>query len=218
MVDFNMLTEKRIGILAYILEYKDTLWNINSISKYLNLSYPTCYDFVHELLKLGYIKKNNGSFSVVDIEAIINYISVSYPFISKEKKCFYDSGNNANRLELIKATGLEYAFTLFTAGEMLYPYVHTNKTYLYVNKLELNTWKEIFIKKYIRNSNEEEGNIFLLPVEENFYFNLSKKVNGSKIAPLAIIISDLVSSGSIGKDQGTMILNKLISGELNLNG
>jgi len=213
-----MLTEKRVGLLVNILENKDKKWSINAISKSLDLSYPTCYDFVYELLKLGYIKKSNGGFSVVDTNAMIDYISKSYPFVSREKACFYATDNNLNKMDLIKNTGLMYAFTLFTGGELLHPYVHTDKIYLYVKKSELGNWEEMFIKKIIRKSTEEEANIILLPTEHEFYFKFSKMVNNSRIAPLSILISDLISTGSLGKQQGEIILDKWIKGEMELNG
>jgi len=200
------VTPKRVGILCWILKNKDSKWSIHQIYRELgNPWYSSTHLFIKELERAGYVRKVKGGYKVMDVQALINQIALIFPFKAKEKQAFYLNKKRQN-MNLIKEISLDHAFTLFSAGELMYSYVMTEKTHVYIRKNDLDNWKKELIQKGARRASEEEGNILLLPIEEDYPFKLSEDLHGHRIAPYGLVIADLISFGGLGEEHGRLIL------------
>jgi predicted transcriptional regulator len=201
------LTEKRQGIVLWILENKSKQWSIHELCvKFGGLTYSTTHAFINQLLKAEYlVKTETNEFAVVNTYALIEQLSYTFPLKAKEKKCFFLKGSMFEKMKLVKSIELDHSFTGFAAGEVLHPYVKTERVHAYVRKADLEKWAKELAKKGARPAFEDEASLFLLPVEENYYFNLSKKIHNFNIAPIGLVLADLISIGGLGKEQAKII-------------
>ena len=201
------LTEKRQGIVLWILENRHKQWSIHGLCRsFGGLTYPSTYDFVNQLLEAGYLMKTETKeFTATNAHALVQQLAYTFPLKAKEKRRFFAKGAMADKMSLLKATKLDYSLTAFAAGEALHPYVKTEKVHAYVRNEDLEAWEKQLINKGARPAFEDEANLFLLPVQENYYFSLSKGIHGFSIAPLGLVLSDLISIGGLGEEQAKMI-------------
>lgn len=201
------LTEKRQGVVLWIVENKDKEWSIHELCiKFGGLTYPSTYGFVNQLLKAGYLTKTRaGKFMLANAHALLRQLAYTFPLKAKEKKCFFVGGGIADKMGLLKSIELEHSFTAFAAGEVLHPYVKTEKVHAYIRKKDGKRWEKELAERGARPAFEEEANLFLLPVQEDYFFNLSKKIHGFTIAPTGLVLADLISIGGLGEEQAKMV-------------
>ncbi len=201
------LTEKRQGVVLWILENRERQWSIHELcTKFGGLTYPSTYDFVNQLLKAGYLMKTKSRrFMLTNAHALVQQLAYTFPLRSKEKECFFAGGDMAGKMKMLKRTGLDYSATAFAAGEVIHPYVKTEKVHAYVRKGELGKWKKQLVRMGARPAFEDEANLFLLPVGEEYYFSLSRQVHGLRLAQRGLVLADLVSIGGLGEEQARMI-------------
>ncbi|MCK4326970.1 MAG: hypothetical protein KAW41_00665 [Candidatus Diapherotrites archaeon] len=201
------LTEKRQGIVLWILENRGKQWSIHELcTKFGGLTYPSTYDFVNQLLGAGYLMKTEArEFTAMNAHALVQQLAYTFPLKAKEKKCFFVVGGMADKIKVLKSIKLDYSLTAFAAGEVLHPYVKTEKVHAYARKKDIGKWGEELARKGARPAFEDEANLFLLPVQEDYYFNLSRNIHGFRIAPLGLVLADLVSIGGLGEEQAKMI-------------
>lgn len=211
------LTDKRVGTLLWILENKDRKWSIYELSKNAEtLDYSATHTFIRELEKAGFVIKSKGRYGLSNASALIQILSVSQPFRLKEKKCFFIMGSMKSKMDAVKDGKLEHAFTLFSASELLFPYVRTEEVHVYVRREEFEKWKKYLIKKNVRRAMEKEANLTLILVDQDCHFRLSRKIRSYTIAPIGEVLSDLYSYGGIGEEQAQLIQKEWLKGRLNV--
>jgi len=97
-------------------------------------------------------------------------------------------------LSKIKAT---YAFTLFSATEIIAPYVTPAETHLYILEKDKEKVKKAFNKESILPA--LKGNVVCFLVDKS-YFYCMKEVRGSNVVSLPQLYVDLFSYGGRGAD------------------
>ncbi len=203
------LTQKRLGLLLWILEEKDKDWSIYELEKSMGtLNYSPTYNFVKELEKGGFVTKLNGKYQLTNAPDLIKFISLANPFPAKSKRHYFINKKMREKMEIIKNSELKHSFTLFSAGELLVPYIKTEQVHMYVKKEDVEKWNDYLIQKNVKRSTETEGNLILIPVENEFYFDLGREEKGFRIASIGLILSDLLSFGGLGEEQGKLIEKK----------
>ncbi len=93
---------------------------------------------------------------------------------------------------------MAYAFTLFSATELVSPYVAPSSTYLYVRRPDLQLWQAFFRGERIIPA-EKEGNVVCLLVDDD-YFKGSEEARGATIVSPAQLYADLMSFGGRGEE------------------
>jgi hypothetical protein len=206
------LTPKRAGIVCWILKNKDREWSIHEIYNELQTPwYNSTRLFVKKLENAGYVAKmGSGLYRVMDVNALIQQISLLFPFRAKEKIVFFSHEPRERRMKTIDKMSLDYAFTAFTAGELITPYVMMDKVYAYIRKTDIDKWKKKLLQKSVWRTEEAEGNLFLLPVEEDYVFKLSRKIERYTIAPMGLVLADMYSIGGLGEEHAMMIQKEWI--------
>lgn len=210
------LTSKRAGTLAWITENVDKTWSIYELAKGAGtLDYSATHAFVKELEKAGFVIKIKGRYRLSNAPGAVQYLSLFQPFQSRHKEDFSVLGDMKAKRDLVGSNGLSYAFTLFSAGELLYPYVKTEDVHAYIKKEEFDSWKKYLIKEGARRATPKEANMVLILVEEDYYFT-GREIRNYRIAPIGIVLADLLSYGGLGQEQAKMIQNEWLKGRVNV--
>lgn len=211
------LTDKRVGTLLWILENRDKKWSIYELSKDAGtLDYSATHTFVKELEKAGFVIKTRGKYGLSNAPALVQALSVSQPFRPKEKEHFFITGDMKAKMNVVKHGKLEHGFTLFSAGELLFPYVRTEEVHVYARKEEFEKWKKYLIKKDARRAVQKEANLTLILVDQDYHFRFSRKIHGYMIVPIGEVLSDLYSYGGLGEEQAKLIQKEWLKGRLNV--
>jgi hypothetical protein len=206
------LTSKRVGTLAWIIENMDTTWSIYELAKGAGtLDYSATHSFVKELEKAGFIVKMKGRYRLSNMPGAVQYISLFQPFQSRHREDFFVLGDMGAKMNLVGSGGLPHAFTLFSAGELLYPYVKTEDVHAYIKVGEFDSWRKYLIEEGARRAAPKEANMALILVEDEYYFS-GREVRNYRIAPVGIVLADLLSYGGLGKEQAKMIQDELLKG------
>src|SRR3989338_5076211 len=87
--------------------------------------------------------------------------------------------------------GVLYAFTLFSATELVRPYVAPSTTSLYIHKKDLRRWQQFFREESILPA-EKEGNVVCLLAEKG-HFQATTETRGARIVSLPRLYADLMS-------------------------
>ncbi len=96
-----------------------------------------------------------------------------------------------------------YAFTLFSATEIVAPYVAPDKVHLYVLKGEEKKISELFQNNGILPA--EQGNIICYLVDQNHFYG-TQQVQRVKVIALPQLYVDLVSYGGRGEEAAEQVL------------
>ncbi|MEE8168073.1 MAG: hypothetical protein V3T58_04295 [Candidatus Hydrothermarchaeales archaeon] len=210
------LTSKRAGTLTWIIENVDKKWSIYELAKDAEtLDYSATHTFVKELEKAGFVIKMRGRYRLSNAPGAVQYLSLFQPFQSRQKEDFYVLGDMKAKMKLVESSGLSYAFTLFSAGELLYPYVKTEDVHAYISTGEFDSWREYLIKEGARRAVPKEANMVLIPVGEDYYFT-GREIRNHRIAPIGIVLADLLSYGGVGREQANAIQDEWLRGRANV--
>lgn len=126
------------------------------------------------------------------------------------------SGNMKGKMDLLKAAEMGHAFTIFAAGELLHPYVKTEDVHAYIRGGDRGEWKNYLIAKNARRAPSKEANLVLFPVNEEYYFRLAREVKNYRIAPIGVVLADLLSYGGLGEEQAKLIFDEWVGGRLSV--
>ena len=91
-----------------------------------------------------------------------------------------------------------YAFTLFSATELISPYVAPSTTHIYILKSDLQIWHDFFRTEKILPA-EKEGNVVCLLVNDDYFKNI-EDIREAKIVSLSQLYADLMSFGGRGEE------------------
>ena len=101
---------------------------------------------------------------------------------------------------------IKYAFTLFSATEILSPYVTPSETHLYILKEDKDKLEKIFKKESILPA--QKGNVICFLVEENYFYNM-QHIRGMNVVSLPQLYVDLFSYGGRGGDAAENLLGAI---------
>ncbi len=208
------LTKKNLEILVRILEKGGDKWSILEIQKESTLSYGAGWNLIKKLENAGYVTKEKGLYKLTNRDVLIAQAASLNPIRTKERVDYYGGGTAKDRREFIRKMATEnkkdYALTLFAATDVLCPYVKSENVQVYIKLRDKKFWEKKVEKSGYSPVYEAKGNLILIPVDENYYFTLSKEYSGYKIVCLSQLIIDLISLGGLGEGQAKMIKERFM--------
>lgn len=208
------LSNKRVLALLWILENKGKNWSIFELQKKSgSLAYGPLHTFVKELEKNGFIVKDlkTKEYRVSKASDLIRLLSLARPFSGNKTANFYSPLGFSQTLSLLSKAKQDYAFTLFGGSELFRPYVKTDQVHVYVREEDKEKLAKYLISKKCLKAEKGQANLFLIPTKEEFIFRFKKKVKGFAIAPMPLLLSDLLSFGGLAEEQGEFLLEEWLS-------
>ena len=206
------ITRKRIILIVWLLENSGKEISILQATREARaLNYHATYTAFKDLAAAGYIRKKNGHYQVVNVPALIRQIAYAYPFRQKPVVGFFLGDNMTARMRKLTSLDGSIVFTLFAAAELLSPYVRTASVHAYVPLTSIQTWEERLLKANGRRAQIGEADTFLLPTDDAFVFRFSSKRGEFSIAPMALLLADLESSGGLAQEQAGRIMKEWLS-------
>lgn len=194
-------------IIRVLLNEKYKKLKLRELANKAKVSLGMTVKIVNALEACGHLEKRRG-IRIVNFEKLLK--SWSYTVSVKENKKIEFLGAERPQYLIKKVSGLlrkeAYAFTLFSATEIIAPYVAPNKVHLYVLKGKEREISKIFVKGGIMPA--EEGNIVCYLVDEKYFYG-SQEIRGVKIISLPQLYVDLVSYGGRGEEAAEQILKLL---------
>lgn len=207
-----MLISKATQDIIRVLLNENKKLKLRELAGKAKVSLGMTVRIVNALEASGHLEKRGG-IRVISCEKLLK--SWSYTVSIKENKKIEFLAAERPQYLIKKISDLlrkeDYAFTLFSATEIIAPYVAPNKVHLYILENEEKKISNIFIKEGIMPA--EEGNIVCFSVDENHFYG-NKEIRGIKIISLPQLYVDLISYGGRGEEAAEQILKLL--GEKNV--
>lgn len=207
------ITPKRIILIIWLLENLGKEISVLQATKEARaLNYHATYTAFNDLAAAGYVRKNkSGHYQVVNAPALIRQIAYASPFRQKPVVGFFLGDSMAARMRKLRSLDENIVFTLFAAAELLSPYVRTASVHAYVSLASIPIWEERLLKAGGRRAQIGEADTFLLPTGDDFVFRFSSKRGEFRIAPMALLLADLESSGGLAQEQAGRIMKEWLS-------
>ncbi|MCD6215711.1 MAG: MarR family transcriptional regulator [Candidatus Aenigmarchaeota archaeon] len=209
-----MLISDTMDAVIRVLLNSDRL-TLKDIARETETTKAACSKIINKLYSTGYISKRPikvlNKIRLLKAWAYSKSIKElkSVEFIAAERAQY----NSKKIATIADANQLEYAFTLFTAAEIVMPITSAVETHAYILKTDIKKWISLLKKNNIYQS--QKGNIIFYPVKKNYFFG-SKKIRSLKIISVPQLYTDLFSVGGRGEELAEEILKNLIYGEKNV--
>lgn len=104
---------------------------------------------------------------------------------------------------ILSKNNIKYAFTLFSALEILSPYVTPAETHIYILEKDQEKVKDLFEKESILPA--QKGNVVCFLVDDNYFYNV-QNIQGFNIVSISQLYVDLFSYGGRGEDAAQHLL------------
>lgn len=213
-----MLVSKSMQELVRVLvNNKEKTLTLREISKEANASVGITSKIINNLEKTGYLKRVRGGFKVINLNKLLNAWAYCVS-VNELEKIEFNAAERPQYLikkiaEIADKNNLKYAFTLFSATEIVAPYVSPNESHLYILEKEKEKWEKIMPKNNIFLA--EKGNVICFLVDEKYFYN-AKKIRDIRIVSLPQLYADLFSFSARGEEAAQEVL-KIIKSEENRN-
>jgi len=199
-----MINKKTQDIARVLLNEKDKKLKLRELSAKAGVSLGMTVKIVNALESCGQLEKKKGIRAVKWKKLLF---ALAYACSIEENKKIEFLG--AERAQyLIKKIGNllrneKYAFTLFSATEIISPYVAPDKVHLYILDKDKEKISKLLVEEGIAPA--EKGNIICYEVDENHFYG-SKEVRGVNVISLPQLYIDLVSYGGRGEEAAEHVL------------
>ncbi len=191
-------------IIRVLLNEKDKKLRLRELAAKAKVSLGMTVKIVLALQSCRHLNKHQG-IKIVNWEKLLKAWSLSVSIYENEKREFLAPERPQYLIkkigQLLKSE--TYVFTLFSATEIVAPYVVPDKVHLYILRNEEKKISEILVKNGIIPA--EEGNIICYLVDEKHFYG-SQEVRGIKIISLPQLYVDLVSYGGRGEEAAEQVL------------
>ncbi len=191
-------------IIRVLLNGKEKKWKLRELAAEAEVSLGMTVKIVNALESCGHITKTKG-IRIVNWKNLLK--SWSYTVSVKQNKKLEFIAAERPQFLIKKISQLLkkeiHAFTLFSATEIIAPYVSPNKVHLYILKNKTTKISDILTKTGIMPA--EEGNIICYLVDEKYFYG-TKEIRGIKIVSLPQLYIDLISYGGRGEEAAEQIL------------
>ncbi len=197
-----LISKSMQNIIRVILNKK--IRSVRELSRESNNSLGITSKIVNQLAASDYLEKRD--FKIKNKERLLEFYSLSYSlnelknlqFVAPERPQYIIKkiANIANKNKL------EYALTLFSATEIVKPYVAPAETHLYVLKEQQKNWELILPKSNILPA--QKGNVILFIVEKEYFYNC-KNINGINVISLPQLYADLTAYKGRGAEAAKML-------------
>ena len=104
---------------------------------------------------------------------------------------------------ILSKNNVKYAFTLFSALEILSPYVTPAETHLYILEKDQEKIKKLFEKESILPA--QKGNVICFLADENYFYNM-QNIHDFNVVSTPQLYVDLFSYGGRGEDAAQHLL------------
>ncbi len=209
------LTKKNLEIIIRILARGGGRWSILGIHKKSALSYGAVWNLIKKLEKAGYVTRGKGLYKLTNRNVLIMQAASLNPLKSKEKIEYYGGGTAADRRNFIRDTATEnrrdYALTLFAATDVIHPYVKSENVHAYIRSGDREFWEKKVREGGYSPIHEAKGNLTLIPVEDDYYFNLSEEYSRYRVVCIPQLVIDLTSLGGPGEEQAKLIKERFMT-------
>jgi hypothetical protein len=229
------LTEKRIVSLLWILKNKGKKWSISELRRgaakmlgkddavykkntrfpimNLALTYGPTFTFVKELEKSCLITKDTktAEYGVARASDIVKMISLARPFASLKTLNYHSPFEFSKILKMIQESKLSHSFTVFAGSELYRQYVKTDQVHVYIRKGEEEKWSKYLLSKNCLKAQKSQANLFLIPTEQEAFFKDAAKVKSYSVAPMPILLSDLLSFGGLAEEQANFLMEEWLN-------
>ena len=232
------LTEKRLVSLLWMLKSRGKKWSISELRRGaaamsgkddavyekntqfpimdLALTYGPTFTFVKELEKSGIIVKDTktAEYGVARAGDIVKMISLARPFAGLKTLNYYSPLEFSKTLKLVQESKLPHSFTVFAGSEIYRQYVKTDQVHVYIREGEEEKWSKYLLSKNCLKAQKGQANLFLIPTEQEAFFKDAAKVKGYSVAPMPILLSDLLGFGGLAEEQANFLMEEWLSSRL----
>jgi len=206
-----MIINKSTQDIIRVLLNENAKLSIRELSEKANVSVGMAFKIIGALESTGQLEKKRG-IKVVSYEKLLKAWSLTVS-IKENRKIEFLGAERPQYLikkigELLRNT--TYAFTLFSATELVAPYTAPDKVHLYILKGDEKKVSRLFGKEGITPA--ETGNIVCYLVDESHFYG-SKEVNEIKVISMPQLYVDLISYGGRGEESAEQILKILMDSQ-----
>lgn len=193
------------NIIRVLLNEKGKKFKLRELAGKAKVSLGMAVKIVNALESCGHLVKKRG-IKITSWEKLLK--SWAYTVSVKENKKIEFLAAERPQYLIKKISGIlkkeDYAFTLFSATELVAPYVAPDKVHLYILKDRVKEISEILTKEGIMPA--EKGNIICYLADKNSLYG-AKEIRGVKVISLPQLYIDLVSYRGRGEEASEFILN-----------
>src|SRR3989338_5174296 len=107
---------------------------------------------------------------------------------------------------MVQESKLLHAFTVFAGSELYRQYVKTDQVHAYIKEGETEKWGKYLLSKKCLKAQKSQANLFLIPTEQEAFFRGVAKIKGFSVAPMPILLSDLLSFGGLAEEQANFLM------------
>ena len=190
--------------IRVLLSEKGKKLRIRELAEKARVSVGMAFKIIGALEACGHLEKKQG-IQVINYEKLLK--SWSYTVSIKENKKIEFLAAERPQYLIKKIGDLlrkeMYSFTLFSATELVAPYVAPNEVHLYILKSKEKEVSDIFAKNGMMRA--EQGNIICYLVDESHFYG-SREIRGIKIISLPQLYVDLLSYGGRGEEAAEQVL------------
>lgn len=202
-----LIPEKMDAIIRVLLNSKARL-GLSQLAKRGQLSPAMAQRLVLRLQRTGYLLRKKGGIEIIDKYRLMKAWGYCYSirelprveFVAAERPQFVMT-KIAN---VARKHKLKIAFTLFSATELVRPYVAPDTTYAYIQRKDQKNWERLLRAEQLLPS-QGRGDVILLLVDEP-HFEGVWTVRELPIVSLPQLYADLFSFGGRGEEAAEEIL------------
>lgn len=192
-------------IIRVLLNEKDKL-TMRELASKASVSLGMTVKIINALESSGYTEKKRG-IKVKNWEKLVKAWGHTVS-IRELKKIEFSAAERPQFVikkiaSILNKNKIKYAFTLFSATEVLAPYVAPAETHLYILKEDRKKIEKLFKKENILPA--EKGNVVCFLGDESYFYN-SQNIRGIKIISSPQLYVDLFSYGGRGEDAAENLL------------
>lgn len=204
-----LLTEPSVDELAGTTRIIDVLARTASVAKKAGLTHSMASRHLQRLAKSGYVSLRGGKIKMLNRDKLIRAWGYCYSMNELERQEFMAAERPQHVMTRIanagQLHGLKYAFTLFSATEVIRPYVAPSETHVYARKEDAGRWGEILRNENMLPTAKGGGGVVLYLVDED-YFEGVWDARGVNVVSLPQLYADLFSVGGRGEEAAEQIL------------
>lgn len=199
-----LITKSMQNIIRVILNKNNI--KLRDLSKEANVPLGVTVKNTKALEKIRYIEKR-GNIKVINANKLLKAWSYTTSIRELDKIEFSAAERPQFIIKKISSillkNKIKHAFTLFSATEILSPYVTPAETHLYIFETDKEKIKKVFEKESILPA--QKGNIICLLADENYFYNI-QNIHGFNIISTPQLYVDLFSYGGRGEDAAENLL------------
>jgi len=196
-----LISKKMYEIIRVLITTKNS--NISDVAKKSRITVGMASRILKRIEKSGYIKIDRNGVNLTNELKLLKFWGYSYSIREFDNIQFLGAERPQYMAKVIiniaMKENLQYAFTLFSATDIIRPYVLPSETYMYILEKDVKKWENVFREKNILPI-KENGNIVCILTDEDFFENNIQKVSDANIVSIYQLYADLLSWGIRGEE------------------